>query len=77
MSGGRSELRIDLSASGASAHQLASSLSGDVRLSVGPAHLGGDLAGLGGDVVTRLVQAVNPFQKRNRRWFAISRMPPM
>lgn len=66
VSGGRSELRLDLGASGATAHQLASNLNGEVRLSVGPAHLGGDLAGLGGDVLTRLVEAVNPFRKQDK-----------
>jgi hypothetical protein len=64
--GGRSDLRIDLRADGASPHQLARSLNGDLRLSVGPAHIDGDLAGLGGDVATRLVEAVNPLHKQNK-----------
>jgi hypothetical protein len=64
--GGRSDLRLALSASGASAHQWASSLNGEFRLSMGLAHLSGNLAALGGDIATRLVEAVNPAHKRNQ-----------
>lgn len=66
LSGGRSDMRLALAASGTSPHQLARSLAGDVRLQVGPLRLAGDLKGFGGDLATRLVRAVNPFYKQDK-----------
>jgi uncharacterized protein involved in outer membrane biogenesis len=63
VSGGRTELAIDLQASGRSAHELAQSLNGELRLEVGPMQASGDL---GGDVLTRIVDAVNPFYKHDK-----------
>ena len=63
VSGGRTELAIDLQASGRSAHELAQSLNGELRLEVGPMQVSGDL---GGDLLTRIVDAVNPFHQQDR-----------
>jgi uncharacterized protein involved in outer membrane biogenesis len=62
VSGGRTELRLDLAASGASPHQLARSLDGELRLEVGRARLSGDL---GGDLFTRILDSVNPFYRQD------------
>jgi uncharacterized protein involved in outer membrane biogenesis len=62
VSGGRTELSIDLQASGRSAHELAQSLNGELQVEVGPMQASGDL---GGDVLTRIVDAVNPFYKQD------------
>ena len=66
VSGGPTEMRLELTASGASPQQLARSLNGELRLQVGPTRLQGDLGGFGGDVLTRLVEAVNPYYKRDK-----------
>ena len=66
VSGGPTELRLDLRASGASTQQLARSLSGELRLKVGATRMQGDLGGFGGDLLTGLVEAVNPYYKRDK-----------
>ena len=66
VSGGPAEMRLDLTASGNSPQQLARSLNGELRLQVGTTRLQGDLGGFGGDVLTRLIEAVNPFHKRDK-----------
>ena len=63
VSGGRTELALDLQGSGHSAHELARSLNGELRLEVGAMQISGDL---GGDLLTRIVHAVNPFYKQDR-----------
>jgi uncharacterized protein involved in outer membrane biogenesis len=61
--GGRAELALELQASGHSAHELARTLNGELRLEVGPMQLSGDL---GGDLLTQIVDAVNPFHKQDQ-----------
>jgi uncharacterized protein involved in outer membrane biogenesis len=63
VSGGRTELALDLQGRGLSAHELARSLNGELRLEVGAMQISGDL---GGDLLTRIVHAVNPFYKQDR-----------
>jgi hypothetical protein len=63
VSGGPTELTFELQASGQSAHELAQSLNGELRLEVGPMQVSGDL---GGGLLTSIVDAVNPFHKQDQ-----------
>ncbi|HYR03244.1 MAG TPA: AsmA-like C-terminal region-containing protein, partial [Syntrophobacteria bacterium] len=66
VSGGRADLSVRFSGSGSSVQRLMSGLNGEVRLVSGPARLSGAALGLGDDVLTQLLDTVNPFRKRDR-----------
>ena len=66
VSGGRADLKVDISGSGNSLRRFMSGLNGEVRLISGPARLSGAAFDLGGDLLTRLLDTVNPFRKRDR-----------
>ena len=66
LSGGRTDIELDMTATGASPRQLARALNGELRFKAGRMRLSGNLSGLGGDVLSELVQAVNPFYKDDK-----------
>jgi uncharacterized protein involved in outer membrane biogenesis len=66
LSGGRTEMHLDLTAAGASPRQLARSLSGELRFKAGSTRLSGNLSGLAGDLLTKLVDTVNPFHQQDK-----------
>jgi uncharacterized protein involved in outer membrane biogenesis len=66
VSGGRADLNLDISGSGNSLRRLMSGLNGEVRFTSGPARLSGAALDLGGDVLSGLLDVVNPFRKRDR-----------
>ncbi|MGE5310559.1 MAG: AsmA family protein, partial [Nitrospirota bacterium] len=66
VSGGRADLNVDISGSGSSVQRLMFGLNGEVRLVSGPARLSGAALDLGDDVLTRFLDTVNPFRKRDR-----------
>jgi uncharacterized protein involved in outer membrane biogenesis len=66
LSGGRTDVQLDLTATGASPHQLARSLDGEVRFKADRMRLSGNLSGLGGDLLIQLVDAVSPFYKQDK-----------
>ncbi len=66
VSGGRTALQLDLNGSGGSMHQLASSLNGEVLFQAEQMRLSSNLGGLGGDLLTKLVETVNPFYKQDK-----------
>jgi uncharacterized protein involved in outer membrane biogenesis len=62
--GGKTDVVLDLHATGASPHRWASSMSGSFRAVAGPATLSNGKVGLG-SVLDRLADAVNPFRMSN------------
>ena len=66
VSGGRADLNVDISGSGSSVQRLMSGLNGEVCVVSGPARLSGAALDLGDDVLTRFLDTVNPFRKRDR-----------
>lgn len=61
--GGPTQAAFNLAASGQSPRELASSVSGQVQVSVGQATVNGALLNDGGDFVMSLLNAVNPLRK--------------
>lgn len=66
LSGGRTDVQLDMTATGASPRQLARTLSGELRFKAGRMRLAGSLGGLGGGLLSGLVDAVNPFHKQDK-----------
>jgi len=66
VSGGRADLSVRISGSGSSVQRFMSGLNGEVRLVSGPARLSGAALDLGDDVLTQLLDTVDPFRKRDR-----------
>jgi uncharacterized protein involved in outer membrane biogenesis len=63
MKGGATDALVDLVMSGASAHQMAASANGTLRVTVGPTRLAAGVLPLKGEVVTTLLDALNPLHK--------------
>ena len=66
VSGGRADLSVRISGSGDSVRRLMAGLNGEVRLISGPVRLSAAGLDLGGDVLTELLDRVNPFRKGDR-----------
>ena len=66
VSGGRADLNVDISGSGSSVQRLMSGLNGEVCVVSGPARLSGAALDLGDDLLTRFLDTVNPFRRRDR-----------
>jgi uncharacterized protein involved in outer membrane biogenesis len=66
LSGGRTNVELDLTATGASPRQLAGSLDGELRFKADRMRLSSNLSGLGGNLLIQLVDAVNPFYKQDK-----------
>ena len=64
VAGGRADLSVSLSGSGASVRSIMSTLDGELRLSSGPAKLTA-LALPPGDVLTGFLDTINPFRKKD------------
>jgi uncharacterized protein involved in outer membrane biogenesis len=65
--GGRLELAVNLTGPGSSIRRFAAGSSGQLRLVVsGPARLSGAALDLGGDVVTKIADTINPFRRTER-----------
>jgi hypothetical protein len=61
--GGPTDLTVALTGSGGSLHDWMASLSGKLRIVVGPGHLEGEALSLGADVLTEAFARVSPGQK--------------
>jgi uncharacterized protein involved in outer membrane biogenesis len=66
VSGGRADLGVRISGSGSSVQRLMSGLNGEVWLVSGPARLSNAALNLGDNVLTQLLDTVNPFRQRDR-----------
>lgn len=78
ITGGRTNLAINLSGAGPSLHRLMTGASGEVRVVIGPARLSDSLLDVGGDALTKLIDAVNPFHKSDKGTeltCAVARLP--
>lgn len=65
--GGRLEVAVNLSGPGASVRRFAAGANGEVRVvATGPVRLSGTALDLGGDVLTRIADTVNPFRRTER-----------
>jgi hypothetical protein len=61
--GGSADIDVKISSRGHSPHEWAAGLSGNVGVTVGDARIRAREINYGGDVVTRLAEAINPFRK--------------
>lgn len=65
--GGRLEVAVNLAGPGASMRRFAAGANGEVRVvATGPVRLSGTALDLGGDVLTRIADTVNPFRRTER-----------
>ncbi len=65
VSGGQTQVAMNVRGSGKSLHQLASRANGAVQISVGPATLGTKYLNEGGDLFISVLNAINPMQKKS------------
>lgn len=78
ISGGRTDLAIDLSGSGHSLHRLMAGASGEMRVVIGPARLSDNLRDVGGDAWAKLVDTLSSFYKAEKGTglsCAVARLP--
>ena len=61
--GGPTDIEINASTKGGSPHEWASGLNGNVKLTIGKAQIKGREINYGGDALTRILEAINPFRK--------------
>jgi len=64
VSGGDMRTAFNLTSSGKSPHQIASSLSGQSQITIGSARLASSFMNQGGDVLISLFDAINPMRKK-------------
>lgn len=65
--GGRLEIAVNLAGPGASMRRFAAGANGEVRVvATGPVRLSGSALDLGGDVLTKIADTVNPFRRTER-----------
>jgi uncharacterized protein involved in outer membrane biogenesis len=65
VSGGNMHAAFNLTSSGKSPHQIASSLNGQSQITVGSARLASSFLNQGGDVLVTLFDAINPMRKKS------------
>lgn len=65
VSGGETQIGLNIQGSGKSLHQLLSRANGAAQISVGPATMGTQFLNEGGDVVISILDAINPAQKKS------------
>lgn len=61
--GGATDIDVNVSTRGSSPHEWAAGLGGNVRVTVGEARIKAREINLGGDALTRILEAINPFRK--------------
>jgi hypothetical protein len=67
VSGGDMRAAFNLTSSGKSPHQIASSLNGQSQITIGSARLASSLMNQGGDVFITLFNAINPMRKKSNQ----------
>lgn len=67
VSGGQTQIALNIRSSGLSLHQMASKANGAVQFSVGPATLDTKYINKGGDLVITVLDAVNPMRKKSNQ----------
>jgi uncharacterized protein involved in outer membrane biogenesis len=67
VSGGDMRAAFNLTSSGKSPHQIASSLNGQSQITIGSAHLASSFMNQGGDVFITLFDAINPMRKKSNQ----------
>lgn len=67
VSGGDMRAAFNLTSSGKSPHQIASSLNGQSQITIGSARLASSLMNQGGDVFITLFDAINPMRKKSNQ----------
>jgi len=65
-SGGKTDASITLSGEGATVRDLAGTLTGDVRIVVGPGRIAKNKRDFGGDPLARLLETLNPFRETEK-----------